>query len=233
MDEAIRLAMIDDHTLVREGLRRLLEMGGTVRIVVDASDAEDAIGRLAANACDVVLLDLSMPGKDGLWCLGQIKERWPELPVLVLSMHAEDEPVAQAVKAGADGYIVKSASREELLRAITEVKAGGFYLHPRVSRVIRELGKAPGLPPETHPQNGLSRREAEILACLSQGLSNRSIAERVVISEVTVKSHLRSIYRKLDVADRTQAVLWAYRHGLAASVASLPAVGRVPELALR
>jgi DNA-binding NarL/FixJ family response regulator len=210
--DLVRVALVDDHTLLRVGLKGLLEMAGTIRVVVDAGDCAEAIAAIAQTPCDVVLLDISLPGQDGLCGLRILKERWPELPVLMLSMHVEDEIVVAAINAGADGYIVKSASHAELLAAVTEVCSGSFYLHPRVSRIMKELRRPRG-PAGQGGGSHLSPRESEMLTFLAQGMSNRDIADRLVLSEVTIKSHLRSLYRKLNVADRTQAAIWALRHG--------------------
>lgn len=211
--------MVDDHEVVRDGLRTLLELAGGVTVVGTAESAEAALEMVDARSCDLVLLDLELTAKNGIWCARALKERHPGLRVLVLTMHADERLVADAVEAGADGYLLKSASRDEVFRAMREIHAGGTYIDPRVSGslVVRLRQGKPSEAELPHPASlvQLSRREREILTMAAQGMNNKDIAERLGVAQNTIKTHLRSIYRKCGVPDRLQAVLYAMRNGLA------------------
>ncbi len=209
----IRLLIADDHPIVRKGLRALMEDQPDIQVVGEASDGNDAVERAKQDQPDVILLDLMMPGKDGLTAIGEIKRERPEARILVLTSYFEDEQVFPAIKAGALGYLLKDSSPQELLQAIRDIARGQSALHPAIAlKVIRELNHPSDLPPTTDP---LTARELEVLTLLGQGMSNADIARRLTISERTVGTHISNILGKLHLASRTQAALYALKQGLA------------------
>lgn len=213
MSETIRILIADDHAIVREGLRALFATEPNLELVAEAADGMEAVDKARALKPDVILLDMMMPRKDGLQAIGEIMKENPNARVLVLTSFAEDEKVFPAIKAGALGYLLKDSSPQELIQAIQNVYRGEASLHPTIARkLMRELSQPPGLPPTTDP---LTEREVEILRLVAQGLSNDEIAERLVISERTVRTHVSHILDKLHLANRTQMALYAVREGIA------------------
>jgi len=212
MIEEIRILIADDHAVVREGLRALIETEPGMTLVGEASDGEVAVRLYASLKPDVTLLDLMMPRKDGISAIREIKQIDPEARLLVLTSFAEDDQVFPAIKAGALGYILKDSSALRLLQAIRDVHAGESSLDPSVARkLIQELNRPPDLPPTPNP---LSERELEVLGLVAEGLSNQEIADRLVISERTARNHVGNILAKLHLANRTQAALFAIQKGL-------------------
>jgi len=212
MDNEIRVMIADDHAIVREGLRSLLSTEPGMTLVGEAADGEAAVRLFHSLKPDVALLDLMMPRKDGIRAIREIKETHPDARILVLTSFAEDDQVFPAIKAGALGYLLKDSSPLELLQAIREVYAGDSFLDPVIARkVIQELNRPAALPPTPDP---LSEREVEVLRLVAEGLSNQEIADRLVISERTARNHVGNILSKLQLANRTQAALFAVRKGL-------------------
>lgn len=213
MDETIRLLIADDHAIVREGLRALIATEPGLELVAEASDGIEAVSKVHALKPDVILLDMMMPRKDGLGAIEEIMKDQPSARILVLTSFAEDDKVFPAIKAGALGYLLKDSSPQELLQAIRNVYQGEASLHPTIARkLMRELNQPPSLPPTTDP---LTEREVEVLRLVAQGLSNDDIAEKLVVSERTVRTHVSHILDKLHLANRTQMALYAVREGIA------------------
>jgi len=213
MDETIRLLIADDHAIVREGLRALIATEPGLELVAEASDGIEAVSKVHAFKPDVILLDMMMPRKDGLGAIEEIMKEQPNARILVLTSFAEDDKVFPAIKAGALGYLLKDSSPQELLQAIRNVYQGEASLHPTIARkLMRELHQPPSLPPTTDP---LTEREVEVLRLVAQGLSNDDIAEKLVVSERTVRTHVSHILDKLHMANRTQMALYAVREGIA------------------
>jgi len=209
----IRVLIVDDHAIVREGMRWLLSTEPDMELAGEASDGFEAIAQTRALHPDVILMDLVMPHKDGIEAIGEIKREYPEARILVLTSFAEDEKVFPAIRAGASGYLLKDTSPEELLKAIHAVHQGIPTMHPLVARkILQELQHPSELPPTTDP---LTEREVDVLKLLAQGLSNEEIAARLFISERTARTHVSNILSKLHLANRTQAALFALRTGLA------------------
>jgi NarL family two-component system response regulator LiaR len=214
MTETIHILIADDHAIVREGLRALIDTERGMELVGEAADGVEAVLRARSLQPDVILLDLVMPRKDGIEAIGEIKQENPEARILVLTSFAEDDKVFPAIKAGALGYLLKDSSPQELLQAIREVYRGESSLHPTIARkVIGELNRpSENLLPTEEP---LTEREVEVLSLVARGLSNQEIADRLVVSERTVRTHVSNILGKLHLANRTQAALYAVREGLA------------------
>jgi NarL family two-component system response regulator LiaR len=208
----IRVLLADDHPIVREGLRTLITSEPGMEVAGEAIDGQEAVQKARALRPDVILMDLVMPNKDGLEAIKEIKNDDPEAHILVLTSFAEDEKVFPAIKAGALGYLLKDSLPQELLQAIRDVCRGESSLHPSVAlKLIRELNQPSEGTPTEHP---LTEREVTVLKLVAQGLSNQEIADRLTISEWTVRTHVRNILGKLHLANRTQATLYALREGL-------------------
>lgn len=213
---AIRLAIADDHTMFREGLRRLLETRYDMKVVAEAGNGEEAIAAARSASPDVVLMDIDMPVLDGITATERIVETHPDVGIIVVTMHDEDEFFLRAVRAGARGFVLKSSSAEEMARVIRTVAAGKSQLDPdRTMRLVEDYRRlASSL--NGRQEEALTERQRDILRLISTGASNREIAEQLAYAEKTIKNELTEIYRKLDVRDRTQAAVEAVRRGLVA-----------------
>ncbi len=212
MSEVIKILIADDHAIVREGLRALIATEPGMEVVGEAADGGQTVQLALTLRPDVILLDLVMPRKDGLATILDLKRENCEAHILVLTSYLDDDKVFPALKAGALGYLLKDTPPHELLQAIRQVHKGEVSLHPIIARkVINELNRPPTLPLTTEP---LTPRELEILTLVAQGLSNQNIAERLSISERTVRTHVSNILNKLHLASRLQATLYALQEGL-------------------
>lgn len=213
----IRVLIADDQALFREGLRTLLSTRAEVEVVAEAANGREALEQLERTAPDVVLMDLRMPVMDGIQATAQIRQRWPHVPVLVLTTFDDDGSLFGALRAGAAGYLLKDVSSETLLSAITAAARGEAFLQSTVTgRVVAAFARLlePGGAPAQAMVLPLSPREREILVLLGTGASNREIADRLCLAEGTVKNHVTSVLTKLDVRDRTQAALRARQLGI-------------------
>jgi NarL family two-component system response regulator LiaR len=209
----IRIVIADDHAIVRERLRTLIASEPSLQLVGEAGDGVEAVAQTRALQPDVVLMDLMMPHKNGIEAIAEIKRENADVRILVLTSFAEEDKVFPAIRAGALGYLLKDSSPQQLLQAIHDVYRGESSLHPSIAlKLIRELTRPSDLPPAEHP---LTERELAVLKLVAQGLTNQEIADRLVISEWTVRTHIRNILGKLHLANRTQAALYALREGLA------------------
>jgi NarL family two-component system response regulator LiaR len=213
MNEVIRILIADDHAVVRKGLNTLIVSEPGMEVVGEAADGVEVVLKARSLKPDVILLDLIMPRQNGIEAIHQIKREDPQVRILVITSFAEDQMIFPAIKAGAQGYLLKDASPQQLLQAIRDVYKGESSLHPMVAlKLIRELNQSSHLPPTESP---LTERELIILKLVAQGLSNQEIADRLVISERTVGNHIGNILSKLHLANRTQAALYALREGIA------------------
>jgi NarL family two-component system response regulator LiaR len=211
--KSIRVLIVDDHAIVREGQRALIDTEPGMEVVGEAADGDQAVELARDLRPDVILLDLAMPRKGGIEAIGEIKEEDPQARILVLTSFAEDDKVYAAIKAGALGYLMKDASPQEILAAIGEVHHGEPSMSPSIAqKLMRELQRSSDLPRTEEP---LTVREVEVLKLVAQGLPNQEIAETLVISERTVSTHVSNILSKLHLANRTQAAIYAWREGLA------------------
>ena len=214
---AVRVLAADDQRVVREGLAMLLGLLPDVEVVGTAADGEEVLALAAELRPDVILMDLRMPRMDGVEATRRLRERDPAVKVVVLTTYADDRSVLDALRAGALGYLTKDAGAAEIQQALHRVAGGQAALDPAVQLHLVEA-IADGVPsvPATAPlPDGLPPREAEVLTLIAAGLSNTEIAERLVVSEATVKSHVNHMLAKIGARDRAQAVGCAYRHGLA------------------
>jgi len=209
MTENIRVLIVDDHAIVREGQMALIDTEPGMEVVGEAQDGFEAVEMANKLQPDVILMDLEMPRKGGIEAIGEIKAKNPDARILVLTSYTEDEKVYTAIKAGAQGYILKDSSPNEILAAIRQVHQGETSMRPSIAeKLMRELQRSS---PTVDP---LTEREVEILKLVAQGLPNQEIAEQLVISERTVRTHVTNILSKLHLANRTQATLYALREGL-------------------
>jgi len=220
MSEDIRVLIVDDHAVVREGLRSLIGYEPGMAVVGEAEDGIEAMFTAREVKPDVILLDLVMPRQDGLETINQLQAELPASRILVLTSYAEDDKVFRAIKSGALGYLLKDSTPDELLKAIREVNQGQSSLHPAIARkLVREMSRPTTLPLADDP---LTQREMDVLKLVAKGLGNQEISEELVISVQTVRTHVSNILSKLHVANRTQAALFALREGIADLDAGTP-----------
>lgn len=215
----IRVVLVDDHAVLRAGLARLVDGAGDMQVVGTAADGDEALAVVQQCRPDVVLMDLQMPGTDGVAATRAVLGAGSGAQVLVLTSFSDEERILAALDAGAVGYLLKDAEADDVLDGIRAVSSGDSPIHPRAARVL--LGARRGNDPGSRaaePLAGLTAREREVLALVAAGLANKQVARRLGISERTVKAHLTSVFSRLGVEDRTQAALWAQRHGLGGSV---------------
>jgi len=205
----IRVLLVDDHMVVRSGLSTVLSVFDDLKLVGEAGDGEEAVRVCEHLQPDVILMDLLMPKMDGVTAIKAIKTRWPQIQIIALTSFKEKEYVEGALKAGANGYLLKDVSAEELVNAICKAVAGQPSLSPEAAQVLMKNVSEPAL-----PYQEMTGREKEILALMVEGMSNNEIAERLIVSQSTVKFHVSNILSKLGVTGRTEAVALAVKHHL-------------------
>jgi DNA-binding NarL/FixJ family response regulator len=211
----ITVVVADDQTAVREGLATLLGLHDDIDVVGEAADGDEAVALVAAHTPDVVLMDLHMPRCDGVEATTRITAAHPATRVVVLTTYADDEHILAALRAGALGYLTKDAGRVQIAQAVRAAAAGQSVLDATVQQRLVAAASSPTTPAPGGPlPDGLTAREAEVLGLIATGLSNREIAERLFVTEVTVKSHVNRLFAKIGARDRAQAVRYAYEHGL-------------------
>jgi len=213
MTNPITVLLVDDHEVVRQGLRAYLDALPDFAVVAEAESGEAAVRLASEHIPDVMLMDLVMPGMDGVEATRQVKTASPRTQIVVLTSYHEDEHIFPALRAGAISYILKDVKMDELADSVRQAARGEATLHPRVAaRVIQEIHGAKH--EELNPFTELTNREIEVLKLIANGLTNSEIAERLVISGNTVKGHVSNILSKLHLADRTQAAVYAWRQGI-------------------
>lgn len=212
--QEIRILVVDDHPVVRQGLRAFLDTRDGMEVVGEAGDGEAAVAEAARLRPDVILMDLLMPGTDGLTAIGRIRATDPAARILVLTSFSSADQVVPAVRAGAAGYLLKDAAPEEVEAAVRAVHRGEARLDPQVTATVLAEVAQPAAGPDEAALATLTPREREVLALLARGLTNAQLARELVVSEKTVKTHVSSILAKLRLSDRTQAALFAARLGL-------------------
>jgi DNA-binding NarL/FixJ family response regulator len=211
----IRIFLVDDHRVVRSGIVAYFEQIDDIDVVGEAADGGQALDRIAqlepsGNLPDVVLMDLLMPGIDGIAATHQIKTRWPDVEVVVMTSFVEEAKVRGALEAGAAGYLLKDADADDVAGAVRAALAGQTHLDPSVARLLADSVRSP-----RRPAANLTPREREVLGLVAEGASNRQIAQTLVVSERTARTHVSAILMKLGLVSRTQAALWAVHEGLA------------------
>lgn len=215
--KSIRVLIVDDHEIVREGLQTLLAEESDFEVVGTAGDGVSAVALAESTRPDVVVMDLVMPGLDGIEATRRIHRNNPDSRVLVLTTFADDQRVREAIQAGATGYLLKDVLKADLLRALRDAAVGRPSLHPEVQQhLMREVAGRTSPAQEQAPHVNLTEREIGILRLIAEGRSNKEIAAALYLTEGTIKGYVSTIFDKLGVEDRTQAALYAVKHGLAA-----------------
>jgi len=211
---ALRVLIADDHKLFREGLRRVLELDGGFTVVGEAATGEQALSLMRHVTCDLVLMDINMPELNGVEATKRIRAEYPDVAVLVLTIHDDREYLLEVLKAGAAGYLLKDVEPATLMEAMRTVAGGGSIVAPSLTgKLVQELHRLHH-PPVSVTGPELTPREIEVLDLMARGMNNAAIAKTIFISEQTVKNHISNIMRKLDVTDRTQAVIQGVKYGL-------------------
>jgi DNA-binding NarL/FixJ family response regulator len=210
-----RVLIVDDQAIVRQGLRSMLQLEVDIDVVGEATDGQVAVEMVQRLQPDIVLMDVRMPGMDGLAALSRIKAAFPQTSVIMVTLYDDPEYLFRAVSAGAAGYILKDASRTELARAIRVIHEGGAIIAPTMlPELLRRIGHLAVAPDANESLARLSERELEVLRHVAEGMTNQEIAEQLVLSPTTVKTHVQNILQKLGASDRTQAAVMAVRSGL-------------------
>lgn len=209
---AIKIMIADDHSMIREGLKNLLELDGDIQVIAEAVDGEDCLDKLQVVKPDVLLLDINMPKKNGLEVLKSLKSKKSKLKVLVLTVHNEIEYLMKAVDIGVNGYVLKDSESAELKKAIFTVAEGETYIQPSLIPALN--AKMIETNKDAEKIKSLTKRELDVLKLLAVGMFNKEVGKRLEISERTVKNHVSNIFKKLGVTDRTQAAVFAIRNNL-------------------
>ena len=209
---AVKIMIADDHSMIREGLKNLLELDGDIQVIAEAVDGEDCLEKLQLVKPDVLLLDINMPKKNGLEVLKSLKSRRSKLKVLVLTVHNETEYLMKAVDIGVNGYVLKDSESAELKKAIFTVADGETYIQPSLIPALN--AKMIETNKDAEKIKSLTKRELDVLKLLAVGMFNKKVGKRLEISERTVKNHVSNIFKKLGVTDRTQAAVFAIRNNL-------------------
>ena len=210
----IKIIISDDQAIIRDGLEMLMKLEKDVEVLGLAQDGAEAVELVDANPPDLVLMDLKMPGMNGVEATRRIRTNHPEVKVLVLTTYDDDEWVFDAIRAGASGYLLKDTPREKVLEAIRGTVSGQNFLDPSVAGKLIDQAASRQTQPGTTIANKLTKREMDVLRLIAQGMSNTSIAGQLHLSDGTVRNHVSAIFSKLDVSDRTQAAIIAIQHGL-------------------
>ncbi len=209
---SVRVMLADDHILMREGIRQLLEFDGSIEVVEEANDGDECLEKLKRSKPDVLLLDINMPKKNGIQVLEEIKKNKINVKVLILTVHNEVEYLLKAVDIGVDGYIMKDSESAELKKAINAVMKGESYIQPKLIPALNNRLVARDVDKEK--LKSLTKREIDVLILVANGMFNKEIAIKLNISERTVKNHISNIFKKLDVSDRTQAAVFAIKNDI-------------------
>ncbi|PKR77738.1 DNA-binding response regulator [Halalkalibacillus sediminis] len=208
----IHVYLVDDHAVLRDGLKNVLEAEATIRVVGESSAEENLIDRLKETKPDIVILDINMPERNGIEVLKEIKEVLPSVKVMILTMFSQEDYFYQAIELGAEGYLLKDAPTSRVIEAILVINRGESYIHSIMTKKLIDLHQQKKKSPNKSEE--LSEREKEVLQLLVEGLSNKEIANKLFISDKTVKIHVSKIYKKLKVKSRSQVIIYAVQHKL-------------------
>lgn len=208
----INVMITDDHTMIREGIKQLIEFDGNIKVVAEAGDGEECLEKIEKSKVDVLLLDINMPKKNGIEVLEEIRKKKMKVKVLMLTVHNEVEYLMKAVDIGVDGYVLKDTDSSELMKAITDIYNGETYIQADLIPMLN--AKLINRDSDIAKIDSLTNRELEVLIEIVNGNFNKEIADNLNISERTVKNHISNIFKKIDVSDRTQAAIFAIRNNL-------------------
>ncbi len=213
----IRVLIADDHSMVRHGLKQILELENDMVVVAQASNGREAVELTKQHNPDVVLMDINMPILNGLQAIKELKQEKHPSKVIVLTIHEDREYLFKTLQMGAQGYVLKDAEPSVLIDAIRNVSRGESYIQPNMTtELVKEFNRVTLNEKEKHDESNLTTREVEVLELIAEGMINKEIAQKLYISEKTVKNHVSSIFKKLNVSDRTQAAIYAFKNNLKA-----------------
>lgn len=213
----IKVMVADDHALIREGIKQIVELEGDIEVIGQAANGEEAIEKAKELQPDIVLLDINMPNLNGIETLRRFKDLGINVKVIIITIHEDREYILEILKIGADGYMLKDSEANSFVEGIRTVYKGRKYIQPRVEDLVTSKGEGVGVGipnPEYEKIKALTKREYEVLLLIAEGLNNRQIAEKLFISEKTVKNHVSNIFKKLELNDRVQAAIFAYRNDI-------------------
>jgi two-component system response regulator DegU len=212
----IRILIADDHSMVRQGIKQILELEGEFTVVAQAGNGEEAVKLAKKHNPDVILMDINMPGMSGLQAIRELKKDNEDVKILVLTIHEDREYLFKALQMGAQGYVLKDAEPAVLMEAIRNINKGESYIQPAMTKeLVKEFNRVTLQDNKpSYEENKLTSREIEVLELIAEGMINKEIAKQLYISEKTVKNHVSNILKKLDVSDRTQAAIYAFKHNI-------------------
>jgi two-component system response regulator DegU len=215
MKNKISILIADDHSLIRQGLKQILELEEDIVVIAQASNGSEAVQMAKEHNPDIILMDINMPGTNGLQAIKEIKQDKLECKIIVLTIHEDREYLFKTLQMGAEGYVLKDAEPAVLLEAIRSVNSGKSYIQSNMTmELVKEFNRVTMHEKEKHDENNLTTREIEVLELIAEGMINKEIAKQLYISEKTVKNHVSNIFRKLNVSDRTQAAIYAFKHNI-------------------
>lgn len=215
METMINVLIADDHSLLRQGLKQILELEHDIAVIAQASNGNEAVQYAEEFRPDVILMDINMPGLNGLQAIAEIKKKKLSSKIIVLTIHEDREYLFKTLRMGAEGYVLKDAEPAVLIEAIRNVNAGQSYMQPNMTmELVKEFNRVTMHEKERHENNNLTCREIEVLELIAEGMINKEIAGKLYISEKTVKNHVSNIFKKLNVSDRTQAAIYAFKHNI-------------------
>lgn len=215
MESRISVLIADDHPLFRQGIKQILELENDITVVAQAANGDEAVRLTREHKPDVILMDINMPGSNGLQAIKEIKDENINSKIIVLTIHEDREYLIKTIQMGAEGYVLKDAEPSVLIGAIRSVHQGQFYIQPNMTKeLVKEFNRLTLHGRERNGENRLTAREREVLKLIAEGMINKEIATKLYISEKTVKNHVSSIFRKLNVSDRTQAAIYAIKHNI-------------------
>jgi len=212
--ERIKVMIADDHSIVRQGLRQIIELESDIEVVAEATNGRQAVDYAIENEIDVILMDINMPILNGLQAIEELKSRGNKSKIIVITIHEESEYLFKTLKLGAEGYVLKDAESDVLLSAIRNVYKGQSFIQPNMTKDLVKEFQRVSLDNKSKEENNLTTRELEVLELIADGMINKEIAAKLYISEKTVKNHVSNIFKKLNVSDRTQAAIYAFKHNL-------------------
>ena len=213
--DKIRVLIADDHSMVRQGLKQILELEDDIIVIAQASNGSEAVKLAREQKPDIILMDINMPGTNGLQAIKELKQEKNPSKIIVLTIHQDREYLFKTIQMGAEGYVLKDAEPSVLIEAIRNVAGGQSYIQANMTKeLVKEFNRVTLHEKDKHDEKSLTSREIEVLELIAEGMINKEIAKQLYISEKTVKNHVSNIFRKLKVSDRTQAAIYAFKHNL-------------------